>query len=257
MRLRHLLAPGLIALATACSSLPPLDQNGKPADGISDQEAAKIYIDKGVQYMEGGQYDIALQDLSKAIDLDDDNSEAYNALGVLYQQLNNVSEADSHFRKALSIKPDNYAARNNFGRLLCSTGRTAEAFEQFTIVTGTRLYGQQWIPLTNAGVCAHSVGKLTEAERYLRSALAANPAFPPALLEMAKLSRETGQPIAARGFLQRYISAAGATPESLTLGVDIEMALGNPQSASEYMQTLRTRFPDSPDVMRERQRLGN
>jgi hypothetical protein len=54
MRLRHLLAPGLIALATACSSLPPLDQNGKPADGISDQEAAKIYIDKGVQYMEGG-----------------------------------------------------------------------------------------------------------------------------------------------------------------------------------------------------------
>lgn len=54
MRPRHLLAPGLIALATACSSLPPLDQNGKPADGISDQEAAKIYIDKGVQYMEGG-----------------------------------------------------------------------------------------------------------------------------------------------------------------------------------------------------------
>ncbi len=242
-------------LGSACSSLPPdEDVETTATEPLSPEQASQIYVEKGVQYMAAGRYEIALQDMQRGVELDDENSEAYNALGVLYQELGDPAQADSHFRQALNLKPDNFGARNNYGRFLCSRRRVDEAFEQFAMVINTKLYGQPWIPLTNAGVCARSIGRRPQAESYLRRALEAEPRFPPALLEMAKLSRETGQSMVARGFLERYLIANGPTPEALMLGIEIEMGLGNQPAAAQYLQTLRDRFPDAPEVMRVRQK---
>jgi len=245
----------LAGLNASCSSLMQEEERPRERPPLTDEQASSIYVDKGVNYMEAGQYEVALQDLQKALELNDENSEAHNAIAVLYQRIDDPSQADSHFRKALSLKPDNFGARNNYGRFLCLNERPQEAFEQFSQVIGTKLYGQPWIPLTNAGVCARSIGRLPQAENYLRQALVSNASFPPALLEMARVSRETGQAMAARGFLQRYLTATGPTPEALMLGVEIEMGLGNQQSANDYLQTLHQKFPDSTEVMQARQKL--
>ncbi len=247
----------LVLLGAACTSLQTEEDPPRAAvEPLSPEQASQIFVEKGVHYMDAGHYAVARHDLLKAIELDDANSEAYNALAVLYQRLDNPGEADSQFRKAISLQPDNYGARNNYGRFLCATGHAAEAFEQFKAVYGTKLYAQPWLPLTNAGICARSIGQLAEAERYLRRALETNPRFPPALLELARLSRDTRQALAARGFLQRYLAAAGPTPEALLLGIEIEMGLGNTPAAIDYMNTLRDRFPDATEVMQARQRLG-
>jgi type IV pilus assembly protein PilF len=255
MKFRGWAVLAIAMLGEACSSQPPEEEITRSAKTLPPEQASQIFVEKGVHYMDTGQYEIALQDLQKAIELDDDNSEAYNALGVLYQLIDNPAKADSHFRKAINLKADNYGARNNYGRFLCSTGHAAEAFEQFRSVYGTKLYGQPWMPLTNAGICAHAVGQTAEAERFLRLALEANPRFPPALLELARLSRDTGQAMSARGFLQRYIAANGPTPEALLLGIEIEMGLGNTQTAIDYMNTLRNQFPDATEIMQARQRV--
>ena len=255
MKSAGLAAVLLGALNTACSSLPQEEGRPRAQRPLTDEQASSIYVDKGVNYMDSGQYEVALQDMQKAIELNDENSEAHNAIAVLYQRIDDRSQADSHFRKALSLKPDNFGARNNYGRFLCLNERPQEAFEQFNQVIDTKLYGQPWIPLTNAGVCARSIGQLPQAENYLRKALVANPNFPPALLEMARVSRETGQAMAARGFVQRYLGGTGPTPEALMLGIEIEMGLGNTQAAADYLQTMRNEFPDSPEVMQARQKL--
>jgi type IV pilus assembly protein PilF len=255
MRAVGLAALLLSGLNAACSSLPQEEERPRSQSPLTDDQASSIYVDKGVNYMESGLYEVALQDLQKAIELNDENSEAHNAIAVLYQRIDDRSQADSHFRKALSLKPDNFGASNNYGRFLCLNERPQDAYEQFNLVIDTKLYGQPWIPLTNAGVCAHSIGQLPQAENYLRKALVANPNFPPALLEMAKVSRESGQVMAARGFLQRYLGNNGPTPEALMLGIEIEMGLGNTQAAADYMQTLRNQFPDATEVMQARQKL--
>jgi type IV pilus assembly protein PilF len=243
MSLRALVPLGMVVVLAACSSSPAGEDNNPPSranDPMAELQPGQVYMEKGVHYMEEGLYDVALKDLTRAVELDDDNSDAYNALGVLYQKLEDVPKADASFKKAISLKPDNFAARNNYGRFLCSQGRTTEAFDQFQKVIGTKLYNQPWIPLTNAAVCAHSAGKKTDAEAYLRQALDIEPNFPPALLEMAKLSREIGQNMTARAFLQRYFAVAGPSPEALNLAIDVETSLGNTQAAGEYMQTLRS-----------------
>jgi type IV pilus assembly protein PilF len=255
MSKRRVLALGLGALLAACSS----DSSVKPLPDdspYSSLSASQIYVEKGVKYMDAGNYDVALKDMKRAIDLDDDNSEAYNAIAVLYERIDQYPNAEANFKKALSVKPDNYGAHNNYGRFLCNRGRPVEAFQEFQKIIGNKLYDQPWVALTNAGICARGAGKRGEAEDYLRQALEVAPNFPPALLEMAKLSRENGQNLSARAFLQRYFAAAGPSPSSLLLAIEIETSLGNSDVAQEYAQALRSQFGGSKEASEARRRLG-
>jgi len=238
---RHALIPLVLVLGLAgCSSKAPKESG----ESISD-----IYVQKGVRYMENGQLDIALQDLQHAIELDGRNSEAHNAIAVLYERLDQPGAAEEHFKRALSLDAGNSSALNNYGRFLCAQGQYDKAMDNFRRVIDSKLYKQPWIALTNAGLCANAAGKKKEAEDHLRKALEANPTFPPALLELAKLSLETGQYMSARAFLQRYEAVAEPDPQSLWIGVQTENALGNSQAAGDYINALRSRFPDSREAM--------
>jgi type IV pilus assembly protein PilF len=258
MKFQRPIGLGLGLLLAACASSPeePEERPRRPEAPYSELGASEIYVQKGIQYMEAGNLDIALKDLKKAIELDKDNSNAYNAMAVLQQRLDNPVEAEALFQKAIAKKADNFSALNNYGRFLCARGRHDEAMPHFQTVIASKLYDQPWIPLTNAGLCAKSAGKIAEAEQYLRRSLELRPDFPPTLLELAKLSRETGQLMSARAFLQRYHGVVRPTPESLLLGIEIETALGNRDSVEEYARLLRKLYPGSKETVEARRRFG-
>ncbi len=228
----------------ACSSSPPKDPN--------ERSATELYMLKGVQYMKNGRLDVAQQDLKHAIELDDHNVEAHNALGVLYERLGQPQDAEEHFKRALSLDEDNLSVANNYGRMLCAQGKSEQAMKLFRRAFESRLYDTPWLALTNAGICAVNMGAKADGEAYLRKALDANPNFAPALLEMAKLSQANGAHLSARAFLQRFESAAEATPESLLLGVQTEQALGNFDDADQYLNKLQRLFPDSKEALGSR-----
>lgn len=237
--------PGVVMLAlAACSSAPKQDAN--------TPNAADIYVRKGVQYMEAGQFEFALQDLQHAVELDPKNPEAHNALGVLFERLNRSAEAEQQYQQALSLDSGNANTLNNYGRFLCGKGQYEKAMGCFSQIIDSRLYGQPWIVLTNAGLCARSQGRRAEGEEFLRKALEANPTFAPALLEMARVSLDAGQYLSARAFLQRYEAAGAMGADALWIGAQTEFALGNTEAATDYINSLRSRFPDSRETAQAR-----
>lgn len=233
MKRRALLLALLVLAAGACSHSPA------PVKDRNALSGSDIYMHKGIQYMEMGMFDVALNDLQRAVQLDERNSEAHDALAVLYQKLDRNDDAEKHFKRAVSLDERNYNAANNYGRFLCEKGHYEDAMGLFRKIIDTKLYSAPWIVLTNAGLCAHSHAKKDQAETYLRQALEANPTFPPALLEMAKLSQESAQYLSARAFLERYEGVAESSSESLRLGMQIESALGNADAAEAYGRALR------------------
>lgn len=235
----------LVSLGLAsCSSDAPKDPN--------ERSASELYMLKAVRYMENGQLDFARQDLQRSIVLDDKNIEAHNALGVLYERLEQPAEAEEQFKRALSLDANHSGVANNYGRVLCSQGKYELAMQQFRRVIDAKNYTTPWQALTNAGICAKKQGLLQDAEGYLRKALDIDPNFPPALLEMAKLSLEKHIDLSARAFLQRLESVTQPTAESLLLGMQIEQALGNDREADAYFKKLQRQFPSSKEAMRYR-----
>ena len=244
MKKRQSLSLALIGLAVvACTS-------EKPPNTTDERSTADLYVMKAVQYMSSGRLDVALQDLKRALELDSSSVEAHNAMGVLYERLDQPAQAEEQFKRALSLDEHNLDVAVNYGRLLCNQNNYEQAMKYFRAVLDDKLYNTPWIPLTNVGICLKKQGRIREAEDYLRKALEANSAFPPALLEMAKLSLENGNALSARAFLQRYEAVGPATAESLWFGVQTERALGNSRDAEIYLKRLRRYFPESVEAKR-------
>lgn len=239
MTLRLLIV--LLAVAIAgCSS--------EPKKKVEPVKAAEINVQLGVQYMNQGNFDIALGKFKKALKQNPDSVSAHNAIAILYEELGETKLAERHYRRAVQLGPKDSLALNNYGQYLCRTGRWKEAERYFKKATRDPLYKTPEVALTNAGICAWQAGQQDKAEKYFRAALEANPLDARALFQMAKLSFAQGNYLRTRAYLQRYEQVAKHTPETLWLGIETEKRLGDRSAVATYSMLLQDRFPDSPQA---------
>lgn len=235
----------LAALLAACSS-----QHQRPS-GTGDSPA-QINAKLGLQYMQQGNYDVALEKLQRALEQDPKLPSAHHYIAELYKTIKNNDLADEHYRKAISLTPNDPALQNNYGVFLCGREKYAEAEEHFLKAARMKDYQRPDEAYQNAAVCALRIPDKEQARKYFRAALEANPLLAPALLQMSALSVDAHEYLQARGFLQRYQAIASHTPQSLWLGVNIERELRNPIAASDYARQLREQFPRAEETARLR-----
>jgi len=237
--------PALVLLA-ACASTAERE--------AGDAKRTRL-VDTNVQlaagYLQRGQLEFAREKLEKALAIDPDNPNANSTMALLQWRLRDYSAAETHFQRAVRADRDYGEAHNNYGVFLCERGRVEEAVNRFKKAITDPLYSTPAVANQNAGLCLMKTGAAAAAEPYFREALRLNPQLVPALEQMARISLESGKPLAARGFMQRYFQAGGPdTPETLWLAVSIERALGHKNEEASYALRLRAKFPDSPEAKR-------
>jgi type IV pilus assembly protein PilF len=207
----------------------------------------------GQEYMKEGQPAVALRKLKRGLEVDPDNAGIHAVLGRLYEQLGETAQAQEHFSRASALAPKNPYYRNAWGGFLCQQGQYEEADQQFRLALENPLYQTPWAAYTNAGVCAYRAGKLESSENYLRQALSANPRIPLALLKMTQIDLAKADYQSARTYLERYRALVPHTPETLLLGVMIELGLNHPDGVLRYKTVLEARFPDAPETQTARE----
>ncbi|MBI5463065.1 MAG: type IV pilus biogenesis/stability protein PilW [Gammaproteobacteria bacterium] len=238
---------GWIAVGCLIVALGGCNQtNVKPDEKTSSPAQANMEL--GVLYMREGKKAIALEMLKKALAQDPDLADAHNAIAVLYENLGETDKADDHFKRALSLSPKDSQAHNNYGSFLCRSQRWDDAEEHYLAAAANPLYETPELSYTNAGSCAFKAKDVAKAEKYWRKALEVGPKFPPALLQMARLSVNQKNYMNARAYLQRLHEVAKPSPESLWLGIQTERVLGDRNAEASYSMLLKNGFPDSPQA---------
>lgn len=198
-------------------------------------------------YIQRGQFDIAKQNLERALTIDSDDSQVHNMLAVLNWRIKEYDAAEDHFRRAVRDK-DNAEAQNNYGAFLCERNRVDDAEAAFRRAIANPYYKTPARANENAGLCLYRARAYPRAEEYFREALKLEPQLPNSLYHMARISFDTGRMLAARGFMQRYFQSTQDTPEALFLAVQIERALKNKNEEASYAVRLRGKFPTSPEA---------
>lgn len=84
-------------------------------DGYGDFELYKVYLNRGVAYMNLQEDERALEDISKSIELNDNNASAYHSRGMLNYQLKNYEAAIEDFQQALVFNDNNPETNFNLG----------------------------------------------------------------------------------------------------------------------------------------------
>jgi len=249
-RLLALLAISI--LVSGCASSP----NDGELNESKARKAAESNTSLGLEYMNRGQYEVALGKLKKAVKEDPDYAPGHTVLAVLYERIGEMELAGKHYEAAYEADPTNGDVNNNYGVYLCKAGKESQALSHLEKALEDPFYSSPAVALTNAGSCALRHDHLTEADSYLRRALKADPQFPDALMNMAKLNFKQQNYLSARAFLQRYEAVAQHEPESLLLGFEIETASRDNKAANKYKLALETNFPESDQTAEVRRISG-
>lgn len=241
------LLPLCLLVLSACNTSVKDKDTLTPDRGTN--QAAQANLNLGIEYMALGEYEKSLEKLQRARQADPDYSGTYNAMGLLYQLLERNREAENNFRKALKLNPNDSDTLNNYGRFLCQLGRSKEAEKTFLRASDNPLYATPEIAITNAGTCAFTNKRISDAEKYFRQALEINKEMPQALLQMSQLSYATSKYLSARAYLQRFLEVSRHTAASLWLGIRVEKELGDKDALASYSLSLKNNFPDSKEAL--------
>jgi type IV pilus assembly protein PilF len=240
------LAVVALALGLGLGACSTGGSNIKKESAASEKtEAARVHTELGQKYMQQGKLEIALDNLNKALSYDDNYADAHTVIAVLYERIGDVKQAEEHYRRAAQLKPKGGNELNNYGAFLCKIGRYDESTEYFERAVADPFYNTPDVALTNEGTCLLKGGKNDAAEAALRKALDRSPNNSEALFQLASVLYQKGDFFKARAFMQRFEAVGQARPESLMLGRNIELRLGNGSAASDYTRRLLQSFPES------------
>jgi type IV pilus assembly protein PilF len=219
---------------TGCSWFSSPSSAEKPSD---------VYMQLGIRYMDLNRLELAKENLEKALERDKNNAKAHSALAYLYERINHLNEARQHYETALAIIPDDTGIQNNYGRFLCDRRDFNKGLAFLNQAASNMLNDRQWIALTNSARCHLGMGQREQAVDFLKKAINQNSSYAPALIEMQKISYQSGDYRAAQDYLQRYLGQESHTPQTLWIAIQTENALGNNSLANEYRTLLLDKFP--------------
>ncbi len=237
----------LLAMLLGACAAPPASTR---AVGSSPQaQNARVHLELAEGYYQRGQSEVALGEAEKALQLSPDYVAAYNMKGLIEMGLGHDGRADSAFRKALSLEPDNGDTLHNYGWFLCSRGRYAESFTQFSRAQKVRGYRSAERTDLAYGVCQLRAGDAAGAEHTLRQGFALDPANPAMATNLALALHRLRRDHDALFYIARVNDSPAANAQSLWLGVLIAHGLGDAQRQAAWTAQLTQRFPNTQEAI--------
>jgi len=217
-----------------------------------DPKAAEINMRLGLNYMQRGDYVVALEKLEKSLKQDPNLPSTHNTIALLYQRLGVMDKAEKHFKESISRAPSYSEAHNNYGVFLCQQEQYDESEKHFLLAIKNPLYRSPAQAIENAGLCVSRIPDLVRAEAHFHKALQINPNMAKSLLHLADISYKQQDYTKAKSYMKRYKSVALWTPQSLFIAIQLGNKIGNDNEVASHILLLKGKFPDSEQAQQVR-----
>ena len=246
----RLLLAALVLVLAGCASQSSVETKPVTDTGGADaRRRAEVHTALAGEYYARGNYSVALAETRLALKDDPTYFPAYNMQALVYMELREDVPARDAFDRALRISPNNPEVLNNFGWFLCLRNETDRGLAMMQRAATDTLYASPEKAYLSSGLCLRRAGRNAEAEEQLRRAVLIRPELIGALYNLALLTYERGAIKEAEGYLLRYMRLVGLpTLDALVLGVRIARRNGDRAAEDSYMQQVRRRFADSPQL---------
>lgn len=253
-------SPGNAVFADALGSLYAQQQNWLLADQAF-QEAIQIdpnftmaHLHRGIALEnehsatpgDVGQLQQAIDELSRAAQLDPQNALAELELGKALAAAGRDEDAVQHFEQALKLSPSFIDADNELAMALQRTGAVQDAIPLFEKVVAAQ--PQNTAALSNLALALVQTGKAKDAVAYIQRVLGIAPNDPGAhqILGVAYLQQSN-----VDDALREFRAALAVTPDSPQLHYNLGLALklkdDLPDAVKELEEAARL-DPESPDA---------
>ena len=206
-----------------------------------DPNDAKAHINLGTALAETGQPDAAIVHLQKAIDLNPVNANAYSAMASLLVRTGKPGDAVAYYEKSLQLKPDDAKLHNSIGLVLAMTGHPGDAIAHYRkALRSDPAYADSYAHLG----AALALGQADEAIPLLEKALDLNP-------KDEASESNLGAALTQKGRLEEAIAhcqkALGLNANDAQAHTNLAIALSNagkPEDALPHFEKAVQLVPD-------------
>ena len=141
MPIRPAITVVLLAMALVITPAAAWAASTGSSSSSSGSSASPSDYDTGKKAADSGDYEAAIASLSKAVEADPTNADAYNLLGFSYRKLGDVDKAFEYYNAALEIKPDHIGANEYIGELYLELGDLANAEKHLAVLDDACFFG--------------------------------------------------------------------------------------------------------------------
>lgn len=128
---------------------------------------------RGLAYICLGEYDQAIRDFSRALDINKNSSQYYSNRGYVYDLQGEVESAITEYERAIQLDNQNDLAWNNLGYALVALGRYDEALEAYN--ESLKIEYEDDVTLSNRADLYVILERYEEAETDYNEAIRINP----------------------------------------------------------------------------------
>jgi serine/threonine-protein kinase len=209
-----------------------LAQNAVAQSISQNGQLAPAHVDLGMIYSETGQYDNAVAEFRRALDLDPVSVDAYRELARAYERKNRLKDAEATYQKAIRLRPGAWLTNANLGAFYYNHGRYAEAEPLFRRVI--ELTPDNFNGYVVLGGLYILLGREADAERLLRKSISVQPSDR-GYSNLATLYYQKG----------RYADAAAIYEKAVALASNNYMLFGNMADSYRRVPGLASKAPDT------------
>ncbi|HEV2198596.1 MAG TPA: protein kinase [Bryobacteraceae bacterium] len=196
----------------------------------ADPKLESVYVTLGRVHNSTGQYEVAMEEFERAIDLAPRDADAIQGMAQTYQRLGRNKEAETMFRRATVMLPDSWEGYFRLGNFYYNVRRFREAESQYRRVL--ELAPDNALAYTNLGTVLTNENRYSEARTVLEKAVALNPNYS-AYNNLASVFYLEG----------RYADSAGIYEKALQLNRGDYQVWGNLGEAYIVAPALASRAP--------------
>jgi serine/threonine-protein kinase len=95
-----------------------------------DDHLPSVYVTLGRIHSSTGQFDLAVQEFQRALDLNPRDADALVGMASTYEKAGRIPDAEATFKKAVALRPDNWDGYNALGLFYDRQRRYSEAVTQ-------------------------------------------------------------------------------------------------------------------------------
>lgn len=240
-------AMSLLLAACATTGSSGQEELRTSSDMTDVQKRASIRLQLAAGYYEQKQWEVALDEIKKALAVDPNNADAYIIRAMIYMEMEEMPLAEDNFKRAMGISPNNPDLANNYGWFLCQNGQEAKAIPYFEAAVKSRSYQTPDKALNNAGVCSLRLKDEKAAEDYFNRAFRIDPLSPYTNTNLAKLYYARGDYNRARFYMARVVKGNNLTADMLWSAIKVERKLGDRSAEAMLAAQLRSKYPASKE----------
>lgn len=213
---------------------------------------ARVYMNLGVALVRAGKPDEGIKNCQQALDIDPGNPEAHLNLGIALAGTGKLDEAITHYQKALEIDPDYPEAHSNLGVALAGKGKLDDAIARYREALEVKPdYAEVH---SNLGVALARTGKLDEAIAHFQKALEISP-------NSAEVHNNLTRALAKAGKIDeaiaRFQQVLETNPDSAELHNSLGVALVWKRRADEAIVQFERALALNPELTEAHYNLGD